>query len=101
MHGLFDVLAFSVLDGKLAWRYLAPFDFEIKQAVQSGDMLVLAGQSETLALVIPTHSPAGEVAWQEKETGDIYIAPYFVGERLISVGNYRSTPRRGFAPREK
>lgn len=85
VHGLYDVLAFNVADGKLVWRYLAPFDFEIKQAVQSGDVLALCGQSETLALNLLTTSPAGEMIWQQKETGDIYIAPYFYGDRLVSV----------------
>ncbi len=85
VHGLYDVLAFSVGDGKLAWRYLVPFDFEVKRAAQSGDVLILSGQSETLALYIPARSPAGELIWQEKEAGDIYLPPYFLGDRLISV----------------
>ena len=25
------------------------------------------------------------MAWQEKETGDVYVAPYFYGDRLVSV----------------
>ncbi|MCK6473358.1 MAG: PQQ-like beta-propeller repeat protein, partial [Planctomycetes bacterium] len=85
VHGLFDVLAFGIKDGKLRWRYLVPFDFEIKDVVMSGDLLVLGGKAETMALYIPTTSPAGEVAWQEKEAGDIYHAPYFHGDRLVSV----------------
>ena len=51
----------------------------------SGDLLVLAGQSETLALYLPTEDPRGEVVWQEKEEGDLYAAPYFHGDRLVSV----------------
>jgi len=85
VHGLYDVLAFAVADGALRWRYAVPFDFEIKEVAQSGDLLVLSGQAETLALYVPTSSAAGEVVWQEKETGDVYIPPYFRGETLVSV----------------
>jgi outer membrane protein assembly factor BamB/tetratricopeptide (TPR) repeat protein len=85
VHGLYDVIAFEVKTGKIKWRYRGPFDFEIKHAVMSGDLLVLAGKAETLALYLATDSPTGELAWQMKELGDIYIAPYFVGDRLISV----------------
>ena len=85
VHGLYDVLAFKVADGSLLWNYRVPFDFEIKHAVLSGDLLVLAGKTETLALHIPTESPNGEVAWQVQEMGDIYIAPYMRNDRLISV----------------
>ncbi|MFO7900673.1 MAG: PQQ-binding-like beta-propeller repeat protein, partial [Planctomycetota bacterium] len=85
VHGLYDVLAFGVGDGRLRWRYRAPFDFEIKHARMSGELLVLAGKTETIALYIPSETRAGEVAWRQKEQGDLYIAPYFQGDRLISV----------------
>jgi outer membrane protein assembly factor BamB len=85
VHGMYDVLAFDLRDGKLAWRYEVPFAFEIKHAVKSGDLLILAGQAETVALVLPTKDPRGEVAWQEKEEGDLYIEPYFHGDRLVSL----------------
>jgi outer membrane protein assembly factor BamB len=85
VHGMFDVLAFELKDGKLLWRYEVPFAFEIKRAIKSGDLLVLAGQAETVALVLPTKDPRGEVAWQEKEEGDLYIDPYFHGDRLVSL----------------
>ncbi len=85
VHGLYDVLAFGVKDHQLRWRFRGPFDFEVKHAVMSGGLLVLSGKTETLALYLPTDSPAGEVAWQVKEMGDIYIQPYFQGDRLISV----------------
>jgi outer membrane protein assembly factor BamB len=84
-HGLFDVLAFNLSDGKLRWRYRVPFDFEIKQAVPSGELLVLSGKAETLALYLPTADPRGEVIWQQKEEGDVYVAPYFHGDRLVSI----------------
>ena len=86
-HGLYDVLAYD-LRGKesvLRWRYRVPFDFETKHALLSGDLLILSGKSETVALVVPTASPAGEVAWQVKERGDLYTAPYFHGDRLVCV----------------
>ena len=91
VHGLYDVLAFGVTDGRLRWRFRCPFNFEIRRAVMSGDLLVLSGTTETLALYLPTDSPAGEVAWQVQEMGDLYIPPYFAGptggtsDRLISV----------------
>lgn len=85
VHGLYDVLAFTWKDGQLRWRYQVPFDFEIRHAVLGGDLLVLAGKSETLALYVPTESPVGEVAWQVKERGDLYIPPYLHGDRLVSV----------------
>ena len=85
VHGLYDVLAYEVKTGKLRWRFRAPFDFEIKHATRSGDLLALSGKTETLALYIPTDRPAGEVAWQVKEMGDLYVTPYFHGDRLVSV----------------
>jgi len=85
VHGLYDVLAFKLSDGRLKWRYRVPFDFEIKRALSSGDLMVLAGKAETLALYVPTGDPRGELVWQEKEEGDVYMAPYFHGDRLVSV----------------
>jgi outer membrane protein assembly factor BamB len=83
VHGLYDVLAFGLQDGRLRWQYRVPFDFEIRHAVASGDLFVLAGRAETIALHIPTGSANGEVAWRQKEVGDLYIPPYFRGDRLI------------------
>ncbi|MCK6475018.1 MAG: PQQ-binding-like beta-propeller repeat protein [Planctomycetes bacterium] len=85
VHGLYDVLAFGLADGKLRWRYRVPFDFEIKHALASGDELVIFGKAETMALHIPTPNENGELMWQEKEQGDMYIAPYFDGDYLVSV----------------
>jgi outer membrane protein assembly factor BamB len=79
------VFAFDLEDGSLLWRYTAPFDFNIKHAMLSGDLLVLSGKPETLALYVPTPHKNGEVAWQVKERGDLYIPPYFHGDRLVSV----------------
>ena len=85
VHGLYDVLAMSLADGKLRWRYRVPFDFEIRNAVLSGDLLILSGKIESIALYVPTDVATGEVAWQAQELGDLYIQPYMHGDRLISV----------------
>jgi outer membrane protein assembly factor BamB/tetratricopeptide (TPR) repeat protein len=85
VHGLYDVLAFDLREGRLCWRYQVPFDFEIRQALLSGDLLLVAGATETLALSIPTSLAAGEVAWQVKEMGDFYGDSYLGDGRLISV----------------
>ncbi len=85
VHGQYDALAFNIADGKMKWRYRVPFNFEIKHAEMSGEVLVLSGKSETVALYVPTANENGEVMWQEKEDGDLYIAPYFYGDRWVSV----------------
>lgn len=85
VHGRYDVLAFGLKDGKLRWRYLVPFAFEIRYAEMSGDVLALAGEAATVALHLGTQDPRGETIWEEKEEGDLYLPPYFVGDRLISV----------------
>ncbi|MCG3181506.1 MAG: Outer membrane protein assembly factor BamB [Phycisphaerae bacterium] len=85
VHGLYDVLAFDVATGEPKWQYRVPFDFEIARAVMSGDLLVLSGQTETLALYIPTESANGEVVWQVKELGDVYAPLYTRGDRIVSV----------------
>jgi outer membrane protein assembly factor BamB/tetratricopeptide (TPR) repeat protein len=85
VHGLYNVIAFGLEKGEQKWSYAVPFDFEIRYAVQSGSVMAIAGQSETMALNLDTSSGAGEVIWQEKEAGDPYTAPYFHGDRLISV----------------
>ncbi len=88
VHGLYDVLAFTWKDGKLRWRYQVPFDFEIRHALLSGDLLVLAGKTETLALYVSAEQPIGEVAWQVKERGDLYTAPCLRGDRIVSVRKF-------------
>jgi outer membrane protein assembly factor BamB len=101
VNGLYDVLAFEHQTGTLRWRYRVPFDFEIRHAQLSGDLLLLSGMSETLALYVHSASKAGEVVWQESELGDLYSDPYFVGDRYVSVRKnpynvtvrYRSTGR--------
>jgi outer membrane protein assembly factor BamB/tetratricopeptide (TPR) repeat protein len=83
VHGLYDVLAFGIDDGKLRWRYQTPTGFEIEHALTSGNILFLCGPTETVALYAKTEDPRGEVLWQNKELGSNYIAPYVVGERLV------------------
>jgi outer membrane protein assembly factor BamB/tetratricopeptide (TPR) repeat protein len=85
VHGLYDVLAFGLADGRLKWRYRVPVGFEIEHALASGDLLVLSGPGETAALYMPTADPRGEVAWQQKEEGAIYAPAYLDGDRLVSV----------------
>lgn len=84
VHGLYDVFAFGLEDGARKWQYRVPFDFEIKHVAESGDLLVLAGAAESVAL----HAPSGEVAWQKKEHGDLYLPPYFDGDRYVTVRQY-------------
>ena len=84
-HGRYDVLAFHLDDGKLKWRCRVPFDFEIGHAVMSGNLLMLAGDSATVVLHLDTDDPRGEIAWQEKEEGNLYVAPYFDRDRLVEV----------------
>lgn len=85
VHGLYDVLAFSLDDGQLRWRYRVPFDFEIQNAAASGDLLLLAGVAETIALYVPTESETGEVAWRAGERGSLYGDVYVYGDRLVTV----------------
>jgi len=85
VHGMYEVLAFGLNDGKLRWRYVAPHTFEIRHALMSGDLLVLAGNSETIALYLGADDPRGEIVWQEKEEGEPYSPPYFHGDRLVEV----------------
>ena len=85
VNGMYETLAFGLNDGKLRWRYVAPHTFEIRHALMSGDLLILAGNSETVALYLGTNDPRGEVAWQEKEDGEPYCPPYFHRDRLVEV----------------
>ncbi|MFO7900604.1 MAG: PQQ-binding-like beta-propeller repeat protein [Planctomycetota bacterium] len=85
VHGMYDVLAFGLADGRLHWRYRVPFGFEIRHALMSGDFFVLSGDAETVALYIRTRDPMGEVVWQQTEQGGPYVPPYFHGDLLVSV----------------
>ncbi|MFO7899237.1 MAG: PQQ-binding-like beta-propeller repeat protein, partial [Planctomycetota bacterium] len=85
VNGLYDVLAFEHATGKLRWRFRVPFNFEIRHARMTGDVFVLSGKSETLALYVHADSQAGEVIWQVGEMGDLYCDPYFDGDRYVTV----------------
>ncbi len=85
VHGLYDVLALQLNDGAVRWHHHVPFDFEIQNAVLSGDLLLLSGNTETLALYVPTDNPLGEVAWQVSEMGDPYLPIYVHQDRVVSV----------------
>jgi outer membrane protein assembly factor BamB/tetratricopeptide (TPR) repeat protein len=80
-HGLYDVLAFDLATGDIRWRYLVPFDFEIQSSLMFADLLLLSSPTQTIALYAPT----GEVAWESKETGDLYTEPFVVDDRLVTV----------------
>ena len=85
VHGFYDVLAFSLDDGSLRWRYEAPLTFEIACATAVGNVLILSGPNHTIALYMPTGNPTGEVVWSAAETGEPYAPPYAEGERLVSL----------------
>ncbi len=101
VHGLFDVLAFGLADGKLRWRWRVPHDFRIRHALYSGDLAFYQGETETVALYLPTDDPRGEIVWQQREAGDPYAPAWLVGDRLVSVrrmpfnvtARYRGTGR--------
>jgi outer membrane protein assembly factor BamB/tetratricopeptide (TPR) repeat protein len=88
VNGLYDVFGFQIKDGLPLWHYKTPNNFEICDSTVSGNIFVLSGFSETIALQIETKSPIGEVAWQQKEDGDIYHKPFFYEDKFISVRKY-------------
>ncbi|PCJ61841.1 MAG: hypothetical protein COA79_05980 [Planctomycetota bacterium] len=88
VHGVSDVLGFELNTGKKVWHYKSPDSFEIQKALISGNLFYICSTNETIALQIKTKSPVGEVAWQQKEEGQIYHTPYFVGEKFISIRKY-------------
>ncbi len=85
VNGLYDVIAFRLDTGKIAWRYRVPFDFEIRHTVMNNAFLIVAGDKESIALYTPTDIPTGEVAWRAVEMGDIYSAPCFFEDKYISL----------------
>ena len=88
VNGMYDVFAFNLKDGAELWHYKTPYSFEIYEAEMSGNIFALSGATETIALQMDTKSPIGEVAWQQKEDGNIYYKPYFVNDLFISVRKY-------------
>jgi outer membrane protein assembly factor BamB/tetratricopeptide (TPR) repeat protein len=88
VNGMYDVFGFNIKDGVELWHYKTPHSFEIYEAEMSGNIIVLSGANETIALQVETQSPIGEVAWQQKEDGNIYYKPYFVDDVFVSVRKY-------------
>jgi len=88
VHGQTDVLGFNIKNGSPIWHYKTPFNFDICESIISGNIFVLCSFSETIALQIDTRSPVGEVAWQQREDGDIYHQPFFFEDTLISIRKY-------------
>lgn len=85
VHGLYDVLAFELESGLMRWRYRTPHDFKIRHALAAGDLLILSDPAQTIALYIPTKSPAGEVVWEVAENGEPYLPAYTRKNCLISL----------------
>ncbi len=80
-HGLRDVLAFDLESGTQSWHFLVPFNFDLRAANLAGDLLILSGANNTLALQVDS----GEVAWQKKDMGELYARPYVRDAMLVSV----------------
>jgi hypothetical protein len=81
VHGWYDVLAFSLKDGKLAWRAQVPHGFRILDAALAEDILVLTDNSRTLAL----HLVNGQPIWEANETGGAYSSPLLRDNLLVTV----------------
>jgi len=85
VNGMYDVFGFSIKDGTQIWHYKTPHNFEIIEGIMSGNIFALCSSNETIALQVDTKSPIGEVAWQQKEDGNIYCKPYFLNDLFVSV----------------
>jgi outer membrane protein assembly factor BamB/outer membrane protein assembly factor BamD (BamD/ComL family) len=70
-HGRSDVLSFDLAKGELAWRFQAPFGFEILQAASIEDLIILCGHDRTLAV----HHKSGRIVWESAEKGAPYCEP--------------------------
>lgn len=81
VHGWHDVLALSLVDGKLLWRFQVPHGFRILDAALAEDVLVLTDNSRTLAI----HAANGQPIWEANETGGAYSAPLLRDNLLVTV----------------
>jgi len=81
VHGRFDVLSFGLADGKEAWRFRVPFNFEIEQAASVEDLIILCGHDRTLAL----HHASGQIVWEAPEMGAPYCEPFLRDNVLVTV----------------
>lgn len=88
INGMYDVFGFNLKTGDEIWHYKVPYSFEINESTMSGNIFAISGNTETIALQIDTKSLVGEVAWQQKEEGNIYFKPYFLNDLFISVRKY-------------
>jgi outer membrane protein assembly factor BamB len=81
VHGWYDVLAFTLADGKLVWRSQVPHGFRILDSAAAEDVLVLGDNSRTVAL----HLANGQLIWEANETGGAYSPPLLRDNVLVSV----------------
>ncbi|MBL8796529.1 MAG: PQQ-binding-like beta-propeller repeat protein [Planctomycetia bacterium] len=81
VHGWYDVLAFALADGQLAWRAQVPHGFRILDSAAAEDVLVLTDNSRTLAL----HLANGQLIWDANETGGAYSPPIVRDNLLATV----------------
>jgi len=81
VHGRFDVLAFGLEDGRPAWRFQVPHEFEIEAATPAGDILVLSSRFSTLVI----HCADGSVVWEAAEQGELYCPPMVSDGTLVTV----------------
>lgn len=81
VHGWYDVLAFGLADGKLAWRAQVPHGFRILDSAAAEDVLVLTDNTRTVAL----HLATGQLIWEVNETGGAYSGPIVRDNLLATV----------------
>jgi outer membrane protein assembly factor BamB len=80
-HGRFDVLAFSLEDGKELWRLRVPHGFEIVHACGTGNIMILSSMDKTIAV----HLSNGQIFWESNEIGAPYARPFLRDNVVISV----------------
>ena len=81
VHGWYDVLALSLVDGKLLWRFQVPYGFRILEAALAEDILVLTDNTRTVAV----HLANGQLIWEANESGGAYSLPYLRDNLLVTV----------------
>jgi len=81
VHGWYDVLAFSLDKGDLAWRFRVPHDFRIQASAAAEDVMVLADDRRTVAI----HLRTGQLIWEANETGSVYAPPVLRDNVLATV----------------
>ncbi|HUT33173.1 MAG TPA: PQQ-binding-like beta-propeller repeat protein [Planctomycetota bacterium] len=81
VHGRADVLAFRLEDGRLAWQFRVPHEFEIESMTPADDLFVLSGRFVTLAI----HYADGSLVWEAHEQGELYCPPVVAEATLATV----------------